>query len=165
METATNKISCNLTSMHYRETRKVYDGKIFGDWLKASRHLNGMTQQELADAVNRLGRDEDIHIGKQYISQLERNMPHWKTGRSVRPSEALVDTLALAMNSDRREARKAAGYDPDPARGGLFSITADGDTLTVNESGEIQYATKDDIQRIERILSRIFRAVQKENEE
>ena len=86
-------------------TSAIVTDQRFSKWLVEARQASGFTQPELAKLAK---------TSKQYISTFERAL---ETGAAVpRPSEALVDRLARALNRPIAEARLAAGYAP-PAKG------------------------------------------------
>ncbi len=75
----------------------------FGNWLKAQRTARGLTQEGLAQAA------ENVCTGA-YISNLERNADIGKDGMPNRPSEEIVEKLALALSIPVNVARLNAGY-------------------------------------------------------
>ncbi len=78
----------------------------FGEWLKAKRGRK-FTQDELAEAA------DNICTGA-YISTLERGVIAKKSGKPIRPDEAIVEALAKALGESVSEARIVAGYSPLP---------------------------------------------------
>jgi len=79
------------------------DFKAFGEWLQTHRERLGLTQQELA---------EKLGYTKNYISTLERAVPHSKSRSQSKPSESLVSKLAETFGVSLSEARLMAGYSP-----------------------------------------------------
>lgn len=77
--------------------------KTFGDWLRVTRKLKGLTQKELARKA------EDV-CTDAYISALERNADVGKRGQPTRPSEEIVEKLAYALGQPVALAREMAGY-------------------------------------------------------
>jgi transcriptional regulator with XRE-family HTH domain len=84
----------------------------FGEWLKKAREAKGYTQEDLAKAANYV-------CTGAYISSLERGQDVGKKGKPTRPSEEIVEALAMALGASVLQARRLAGYDttgmPDPA--------------------------------------------------
>jgi transcriptional regulator with XRE-family HTH domain len=84
----------------------------FGEWLRKTREAKGFTQEDLAKAANNV-------CTSAYISTLERGQDVGKKGKPGRPSEEIVESLAVALGASVLTARKLAGYDttglPDPA--------------------------------------------------
>jgi transcriptional regulator with XRE-family HTH domain len=77
--------------------------RTFGDWLKNKRVARGLSQTNLA------GRSG---VTKGYISNLERNIRQPISNELVKPSPAVVDKLAKALDASTTEARLIAGYAP-----------------------------------------------------
>lgn len=78
----------------------------FGRWLFDHRKACGLTQAEVASRAG---------CSKSYLSMLERDQPHPSSGSEIRPSQRLVDSLAVAVAGPLREARLRAGYSPPDA--------------------------------------------------
>lgn len=76
----------------------------FGQWLYSARTAAKFSQEELAEAAG---------CSKNYISALERDLPHHKTGRPSIPTPDLVRSLAIALGKSEEEAILAA-YMSDP---------------------------------------------------
>jgi transcriptional regulator with XRE-family HTH domain len=75
--------------------------KRFGKWLRQTRIKRGMTQACLAQAIG---------VTDSYISHLEHGDFLSKDGSPSRPTVALVDAMAKALDVSCEEARFAATY-------------------------------------------------------
>jgi transcriptional regulator with XRE-family HTH domain len=73
----------------------------FGAWLRETRRKARMTLEELAEKAD---------CSKNYLSVLERNAPHHKTGALPQPSRKIVTAIALALGEPISDALQAAGY-------------------------------------------------------
>ncbi|NNE68711.1 MAG: hypothetical protein HKN33_19265 [Pyrinomonadaceae bacterium] len=73
--------------------------------MKETRTARGIGVRELASLV-------EGECSASYISYLERNVYEGKDGSPTRPSESIVETLALGLEVSENEAREAAGYAP-----------------------------------------------------
>ena len=80
----------------------------FGKWLKENRKTADISQEALAALASGYGGS----VTGAYISNLERSYDTNKVGKPIRPSEQIVDAIALALNRSIDEARLAAGYAP-----------------------------------------------------
>ena len=70
----------------------------FGDWLKTKRVALGISLDELAVRSGR---------SKNYLSVIERNAPHHKTGTPPTPSSAVLDAIARGLALPAHEVRGA----------------------------------------------------------
>jgi transcriptional regulator with XRE-family HTH domain len=77
----------------------------FGEWLYQHRKAAGLSQDDLADQAD---------CSKNYISRLERDLPHGVTGAPPQPSRKIVEALGVALGVPAIEALRAAGYASDP---------------------------------------------------
>lgn len=82
---------------------------LFSDWLKKARRASNLTLQELGELSG---------VSHNYISILERNLPHHKTGKVYKPSRVVVIKLANALDVNPNIPLQLVGYaneeDPDP---------------------------------------------------
>jgi hypothetical protein len=53
-----------------------------------------------------------LECAPSYISQLENAKPHSKSGGTVQPSEAWIESVAVTFGCPLTEARLMAGYSP-----------------------------------------------------
>lgn len=83
---------------------KAHSLQNLSEWLYRSRRRAGLNQAELAQKSG---------LSKSYISILERGGEHPLTGKSVRPSEDVMERLAKALGVPADEARLVAGYAPE----------------------------------------------------
>lgn len=118
----------------------------FGEWLKEKRVAARLSQEELADRAG---------CSKNYVSVLERRMPHPETGALPQPSRAIVTSLATALNVSLKEALSAAGYAPEPSS--VTVVTSKGEiveerTLTDEDKRKLQEAAA----LIQSILGKTF---------
>ena len=86
-------------------------GAGFGRWLRAERKQRGLTQTELARLTG---------LSAGYISMLECGAVHTSTHKEVRPRLDVVETIADALQLDRKTARLMAGYAPDDSLALIF---------------------------------------------
>ena len=78
----------------------------FGKWLRETRLRSGLSQEELAGHCGVTG---------SYISRLEHELDHTKSGAPIIPSVEVVDAMAGALGVGLTEVRLAAGYAPPEA--------------------------------------------------
>lgn len=113
----------------------------FGVNLKKWRKAAGMTQPELAEAV-------DVNVS--YISNLERNFSANKSGKP-QPSRALCKRLARVLGINESEVMLAAGYAPDSSVES-FEIM-DGVKVNFEEGNKLTKAQREKILEIMRITA------------
>lgn len=77
------------------------EAKTFGDWLHRWRKRCYLSMEALGQKVG---------MSKQYISVLEREVPHPLTNRPVTPSREKILALAKALGAEPNEALRLAGY-------------------------------------------------------
>ena len=78
----------------------------FGKWLRETRHRSGLSQEELAGHCG---------VTASYISRLEHELDHTRSGAPCLPPVEIVDAMAEALGTGLAEARLAAGYAPPEA--------------------------------------------------
>ncbi len=75
--------------------------KALGSMIKVARKQMRLSQDDLANAVN---------ISKAYLSQIEMAKPHAVTGKSIRPTEKVLDRIASVLALPPNELRRCAGF-------------------------------------------------------
>lgn len=80
----------------------------FGEWLRSARKAANLTQDRLAELVTARG----AKISAGYISNLERAYDTNQDGSPSRPSESIVNAIAVVLGQPLNTARLAAGYAP-----------------------------------------------------
>jgi transcriptional regulator with XRE-family HTH domain len=77
----------------------------FGEWLKTKREERGLSLQALAEKAENI-------CSASYMARIETDYYFGEKGNPMKPEEAIVEKLAVALNQSIEEARRAAGYLP-----------------------------------------------------
>lgn len=101
----------------------VYNNMTFGEWLRIKVNASRMSNAEFA---RRTG------VSATYVGNLLRDYsPNMRSARAPRPSEPVIERMAIALGVPLNEARQAAGYstlggdDEDGLFAGFNDLPAD----------------------------------------
>lgn len=135
-----------------------YDAARFAKWLKTTRE-NYRPKLSITDLA------EKADVSKQYISLLEKGADHHLTNKPVQPALDKVERLAIALDADINEARRAAGYEPIALASGDTHEIVDGVKISFDKNSKLNKLQKTKLIESARLIAvGLKRAAQEETE-